>query len=185
MYLGLSRGLGGRSRGEAWTRDARAWAMEMERGERLGCEFGSGLGCWRKWERGARRSWSKGDGDEEGSRRLRGQSVTLRGKRSEGCFAAVALCVPLLRLDRRRIYNCHCQVAATSVCQNIQSMKGFGQLFSLPVLKRFLFLFAAKVLFYLVCVWFSFLNQILGKNLESQPNRCNNKKRFLKSYIFL
>lgn len=143
MYLGLSRGLGGRSRGEAWTRDARAWAMEMERGERLGCELGSGLGCWRKWERGARRSWSKGDGDEEGSRRLRGQSVTLRGKRSEGCFAAVALCVPLLRLDRRRIYNCHCQVAATSVCQNIQSMKGFGQLFSLPVLKRFFISFCS------------------------------------------
>jgi len=106
MYLGLPRGLGGRrSRGVAWARDARARAMEMERRERLGCELESGFGCRRKWERGARRGWSAG-GEEEGSRRLRGQSVTLRGKRSEGCFAAVALCpvwlaVALLRLDRQ------------------------------------------------------------------------------------
>jgi hypothetical protein len=73
MYLGLSRGLGGRrSRGVAWARDALARATEMERGERLGCELESGLGCRRKWERGARRGWSAGR-EEEGSRRLRGQ----------------------------------------------------------------------------------------------------------------
>jgi hypothetical protein len=50
----------------------------------------------------------------------------------------------------------------------------FWPVIFLAGIEKVLYFFTAKVFFYLGRVWINFLN---GKNLKSQPNRCNNKKK--------